>query len=230
MTWGQITNQVKLWASPSVVANTIIDDNVGAWQQSRRDQITRRRNWWFMKTTASQTVTKEAGRSYTLPSDFKDDIAFWLQFDTPGSFHVLTSKGVEYALATYGPDDEGEPEIYTLGSNFFSLWPKPEISAADGGYLLKLYYYAWPKIYSGTSDSDQISLQYPDLYIFSLTADAFNASQEYERAMYWEKKLEALLADLEIEHVLRELASPQPWEVHRGHPGIPTDAGGWRFR
>ncbi len=213
------------------------------WQQIRRDQIMARKNWWFMEKAATPyALTAVSPQNQSFPADFKKERYFYLEFSSPADFKPLEIRPWEEAISKYNPGDSGEPSFLTMRGKEFFIWPP----VLDKAYTLKLIYYAWPKIYNdalgdASIDTDEISDQYPQLYLFSLTADGFNTSQEYDKASYWERKFinlvggkdpatgQEITGELEIEHNIRMLSNKQPWEVRRDDAYAVVDPPKWRF-
>lgn len=196
-----------------------IDAQMNIWARFSMREIIRWRDAWFERAVAT-TPTVVDQQEYDLPADFKGDLKIYILKDD--KFVELRGPiGLPEALRRFSPSDEGEPESWSFsqdsdGADQFKVWPpKP-----DDIYTLKLDYTRYLDDLEDDTDTNVLTLNYPDLLVAKMTKWGFRYLQEHADAKEWDAEAESIMRDMHAQWVGRIMGSDfslTPRADVRGH-------------
>lgn len=141
MTFQEIVAEVQHGLARS---DAVVVDKIPSWVNRRQKMAASRHNFSFMRTE-NQFSTVPGLQEYDLPSDYKDDILFYLLLDD--RYVLIPIVSDRTVLDRYSPTDSGQPKCLTMGNGKVKLWPP----LPDDTYTIRRLYYAWPADLSGIS-------------------------------------------------------------------------------
>lgn len=140
-------------------------------------------NYSFMEATAT-TSTVAAQQSYTLPTDYKDELQMWLlessHVKTPLVKWVGSEAEKNYTLNNFST----KPFAYWTWQGAFYIYPIP-----DGVYTLSLKYYKYVVGFTDTAlEENELCSRYPSLIINGGVSDSFHYFHQADKEQEWENK------------------------------------------
>lgn len=178
MTVTAIITQVK----NNLNRTDITDAQIYIWLNNRQRRILQLENVYFMEKT-STTSTVASQQTYTVPTDYKDELIITL-VDSDSKRSVLTKwKGSEPEKGYTDTTKTGKPTNYWLWQDAYYLYPIP-----DAVYTLSLRYYYYLTDLSASNTTNELTNKFPDLLIAGATADGFTYLMETAMANDWENK------------------------------------------
>jgi len=152
------------------------------WLNNRQKQICNIDNFSFMEATASASTVANQ-QSYTLPSDYKDELHIWLESGNI-KYYLVKWVGSEAERSYTQTDKTGRPTNYWIWDNAYWLYPIP-----DGVYTLKLKYYEYlPDLTDTAVEENDLCKYWADLLIYGATAEGFHYFQQPDKTAEWEQK------------------------------------------
>lgn len=121
----------------------------------------------------------------------------WLEFD---NLSLMTNPVANLSFVTLDQMDtqfpegsgSGAPRVYAMSGTNIILAPTPDI-----GYSLNAAYYArFPAL--ATAGANWLLTNYPNVYLFSVLAEACAYSQDDERAPMWNKRYHDEIAQVQF--------------------------------
>lgn len=162
---------------------------VTSWVNEAIKYICSIKNWWFLKNKTTLNLLPNV-QSYDLPNDIKQIVALLLQKND--GYDILESSSLLDAVKYYG-NRKGLPERYVLNfaDNKIDFYPIPNSS----GVVLMFYYRFLPAIASPT-DTNYLLDNYSHIVEAATLKIAFEANNDFEKAQYYNNKLNSYLIDL----------------------------------
>uniref|UniRef100_A0A6H1ZQ13 Uncharacterized protein n=1 Tax=viral metagenome TaxID=1070528 RepID=A0A6H1ZQ13_9ZZZZ len=169
-----------------IVANVDREDLTEAmvlqYLNNRQLQVLNFDNFSFMEQTA-ESSTVIAQQSYTVPSDYKDELHLWIVEGTNKNIPLRWSES-EAEKKYMQTDRAGKPTNYWLWQGAYFLYPIP-----DKVYTMKAKYYKYLTDLTNVDTEENVLVQrYPDLMIAGGTSDSFHYFFEKEKEKEWEEK------------------------------------------
>jgi len=169
-----------------VIANVDREDltrtMVLRYLNNRQMQILGYDNFSFMEQSAEEP-TIATQQSYTVPSDYKDELHLWLAESTTKSI-LLKWAGSEAEKNYLQSDRSGKPTNYWVWQGAYFLYPIP-----DKAYTMKLKYYKYlADLTDVATEGNELMTRYPDLMISGATADSFHYFHEKDKFDEWDEK------------------------------------------
>lgn len=223
MTFTEITTEVQ---EALARTDTAVTTKIATWVNRRQRMAASRHNFSFMRTLGAAMPTVVNQQAYTLPTDYKDDHAFYiLKTDS----HIPLEIGATLsALVRYSPADTGEPEFITVdpGTTTFKVWP-PKPNAV---YSILPLYFAWPADLSG-AQTNWFTDNFPGMLIAGGVAEGLDFLGASEDTPKWEQRFEEAFRRAKAHDVERALPQRHGivprWDVAVGQ--IARERDGWRF-
>lgn len=192
MTYAEIDTKIQTLTgrSDSTFTGLVLD-----WTNDVIRTICNKRNWFFLRATSSVTINADDD-DYTLPTDYKDDYAFYITEND--SYHFIDLKNKRDVLRGSNAVTKGMPKVWYLNSTTeYKVSPIP-----DQEYTATFDYWKKLAVFEDTEDeSNWLTIEIPDLIIAAILAEAFVFLQEEERAGVFEQKKQMLLRTLKHKHV-----------------------------
>lgn len=119
-----------------------------------------RRDWRFLKTTASPITLVANTQTYTLPTTFKSpSFARLLDASSKPDHDLIYQDDAWWSHSQPDQESTGQPKYYLLrnqfGDGLVSLYPVPDSSAATSWTLSVEYFKRFPKV---TDDATEVSV------------------------------------------------------------------------
>lgn len=180
--------------------DTDILAQISMWAKMSIRDVINWRDGWFLHAEATVDI-EDGTQTYDLPTDYKGNLKIFIQ---------KTDKWVELngpidlveARRRFTPNSTGEPTDWShYGTTQFKVWPVDP----DNSFTLKLDYIRNITDLNNDSDTNTLTVQYPQLLIALMTKYGFKYLQEFQDAAEWEKEANRILMDLHANYVARTL-------------------------
>jgi hypothetical protein len=142
---------------------------------------------WKMEEMSALTVSS---RYTALPSDFMS--AKRVEVTTPYCIPLesMSRADMQQQRAEL-LDAGGRPQYYAITDSQLEVLPSP-----DASYTVNLYYKEKIPALSDSNTSNWVLADHPDLYLFGSLAAGFAYESDMEKALMYEQKFNALIAEL----------------------------------
>lgn len=176
------------------------------WARMALRDILNWRDHWFQQAEAVVSVV-DGTQTYDLPTDHKGNLHISVQ---RSDLWVPLKGPIDYVEArrVFTPLSTGEPQAWSyFEASQFKIWP----GDSDASYTLKLDYMRNIVDLSEDTDTNTITVQYPQLLIALMTMYGFKYMQEHADAREWEQDVygnvgtrkPGILADIHANYVAR---------------------------
>jgi hypothetical protein len=182
--------------------NTQFDSLIYEWLNDLFEKVqTDPQKIWFLDKRVRFSINQSSSGIIALPDDFEDEYNLHIVDTATDTFTEVKDISDYEAKKKYGPETSGEPERYSIDGKAMVIWP----NTPDASYTLELFYKAKLEQVDETTDTNEFMLNYHELIMSGLQAQAWEyLGQEDKGAYYW-TKWEAAWANLRANNVERTL-------------------------
>lgn len=199
------TNVRSNWPT-EFYSSEITDPILDGWINRAQRKLCRRHNLTFMEQEI-QASTVDSQRRYQLPEAdavnglfaFKSEIS--CELIDHDNYRVPLTKLfkpiIEIKKLFKDVTDTGIPSHYCIQNGFIELWCLPDHNQNNGeAWTINFEFYGYLNDLSGNTDSNALTVQYPEILEYDATAQGFRFAHDKEKADEWQEKADEVTLEL----------------------------------
>jgi len=199
----------QIWARVKLNLNRTdegIDDRIKEWVNDRQHTICREFNFHFTEIE-QEAETVSGQRSYKfadIAPAYKEELKVDLKTSAGKWLHLKKSevRDLEQRKQFKDTTETGTPTHYYVWQDAFYLFPIP-----DKAYTLNLKYFSYLTDLSTGTDTNGLTIHYPNVLIYAATGEGFAYFEDNEATMKYETKYANELRKMISQQVNRSYAN-----------------------